>query len=134
LAGDGADTWGHRLRDRRAGLLGHPKAKSLGWMTLARATSWGLSVLLAGLFVTSYEQRWNSTVEPWGASLMFGGLGLGVAYGLLQQAYPHGVLSGWLWRALFVITVVLVTVPQILSAGSTRASSRTGPSSQRSAD
>jgi hypothetical protein len=48
---------------------------------------------------------------------MLGGLGLGVAYGRLQQASPHGVLSGWLWRTLFTITVVLVTVPQILSAG-----------------
>jgi hypothetical protein len=27
------------------------------------------------------------------------------------------VCSGWLWRTLFTITVVLVTVPQILSAG-----------------
>jgi hypothetical protein len=110
-------TWGHRLRDRRAVLLGYPMAKALGWMTLACPTSWGLSVLLAGLFVTSYEQRWNNMVELWAASLMFGGLGLGVAYGLLQQAHPHGVLSGWLWRTLFAITVVLVTVPHILSAG-----------------
>ena len=87
-------------------LLGYPKARAVGWMMLGTSMSWGAAVLTAGLFVTSFEQGWSTTVELWAASILLGAVGLNLASFVLPQVYPDGLLSGWLWRTLFVLSLV----------------------------
>jgi signal transduction histidine kinase len=88
-------------------LLGYPKAAVVGWVMLACSIFWGVSVLSAGLFVTSFEQGWNTTVEFQTASLALGGLGFATATVVLPQVYPDGLLAGWFWRTLFAVSLVV---------------------------
>jgi signal transduction histidine kinase len=97
-------------------LLGYPKARVVGWVMLGCSMFWGVSVLSAGLFVTSFEQGWNTTLELWAASVALGGLGFATAWVVLPRVYPDGLLAGWFWRALFALSLVVVVAREVFVA------------------
>ncbi len=71
-------------------LLGYPKARAVGWVMLGTSLSWGAAVLSAGLFATSFEQGWSTTVELWAASYSLGGLGWFSPTSCCRSSTPTG--------------------------------------------
>ena len=97
-------------------VLRHRHAAAVGWVMLAAALSWGLSALCSGLWFHSFRAEWGTTAEFWVASfaLLHAGWVLGMV--VLPQVFPTGWLSGWPWRVLLFVPLLVFLVCQTSSA------------------
>ena len=90
-------------------------ARLVGWLLMASAVLNAASVLAAGLWYLSFQEAWTfaTLLNASFATVPITGW---LAYILLPQLFPDGVLRGWLWRALLVVSVLLLVAQFALYA------------------
>ena len=91
-------------------------ARLVGWLLMASAVLYAASVLSAGLWYLSFQEAWTFRPTLQNASFATQIIAGWLAFILLPQLFPDGVLRGWLWRALLVVSVLLLLAQIVLLA------------------
>ena len=91
-------------------------ARIVGWVLMASAALYAASVLSAGLWYFSFQEAWSFGPLLLGSSFATGSIAGWLAYILLPQLFPGGVLKGGLWRTLLIVSALLMVAQLALLA------------------
>ena len=91
-------------------------ARIVGWVLMASAALYAASVLSAGLWYFSFQEAWSFGPLLLGSSFATWSIAGWLAYILLPQLFPGGVLKGGLWRTLLIVSALLMVAQLALLA------------------
>lgn len=91
-------------------------ARIVGWLLMASAVLYAVSILSAGVWYASLGEPWTFTTWLFNASFASQSIAVWFAYLLLPQLFPDGVLKGWLWRTLLAVSILLLVAQLTLLA------------------